>query len=115
MKTRLNLVVLRVADLRTSARFYQAIGLSFAEHRHGTGPLHLAAESDGFVLELYLATVEQPVTTSARVGFVTDNLDLVLSQVDATAVVAAAKDSPWGRRAVLRDPDGHKVELVQVT
>jgi lactoylglutathione lyase len=29
------------------------------------------------------------------------------------AIVSPAKDFEWGRRAVLTDPDGHRVELVQ--
>jgi hypothetical protein len=29
------------------------------------------------------------------------------------AVVSPAKDSEWGRRAVVADPDGHRVELLQ--
>lgn len=37
----INLLVLRCGDLACSRRFYECFGLTFEEHRHGTGPLHL--------------------------------------------------------------------------
>jgi predicted enzyme related to lactoylglutathione lyase len=30
------------------------------------------------------------------------------------AVVSPPADSPWGLRAVLADPDGHRVEITEV-
>src|SRR5262245_36517818 len=113
-KPRINLVVLRVADLERAADFYRALGLEFVRHAHGNGPEHLACESDGFVFELYPATVEQPVSTSARIGFSVDDVDGVVAKLTSIAqakVVASPKDSPWGRRAVVADPDGHRVEV----
>lgn len=109
---RLNLVVLRVADLERSVAFYRAIGLTFERHAHGTGPQHYAAESDGFVFELYVATDEQPVSSSTRVGFAVNDVDAVLSRLVDARVVVPPKGSEWGRRAVVADPDGHRVELV---
>jgi hypothetical protein len=48
---RLNLVVLRVADVDCSAAFYRLLGLEFRKHAHGSGPLHYACDSGGFVFE----------------------------------------------------------------
>ncbi|MEO0934126.1 MAG: VOC family protein [Cyanobacteria bacterium J06641_2] len=33
-------------------------------------------------------------------------------QAIETVILSPPKDSPWGRRAVILDPDGHKIELV---
>jgi lactoylglutathione lyase len=113
---RLNLVVLRVADLERAERFYAALGLVFQRHAHGNGPEHLAAEWGGMVLELYPATPAQPVTASARIGFLVGELDGLcgkLALVPGAKVVSAPKDSEWGRRAVVADPDGHRVELLE--
>jgi lactoylglutathione lyase len=115
---RLNLLVLRVADIDRSAAFYGLLGMTFTKHAHGSGPQHYAAESAGVVLELYPATGEQPVSASARVGFAVtdvDNMTAKLGGVAGARVVAAPKDSEWGRRAVIADPDGHRVELVAAT
>ena len=51
-KSRLNLVVLRVADIERSAAFYRLLGLDFIKHAHGSGPTHYASESDGFVFDV---------------------------------------------------------------
>ncbi|HEV7298934.1 MAG TPA: VOC family protein [Tepidisphaeraceae bacterium] len=112
---RLNLVVLRVSDIDRSAAFYGLLGLTFTKHAHGSGPQHYASESDGFVFELYPATAEQPVSASARIGFTVADVDDATSKLAATPgarVVTAPKDSEWGRRAVVADLDGHRVELV---
>ena len=64
--------------------------------------------------ELYPATTEQPVSTATRIGFVVADVDDVASRVGAVAggkIVVVPKDSEWGRRAVVADPDGHRVEL----
>jgi predicted enzyme related to lactoylglutathione lyase len=115
---RVNLLVLRVANMERAAAFYRLLGLSFTKHAHGKGPEHYASESEGFVFELYPATPEQPPTTSTRIGFAVTDVDALVAQLgafDGAKVIAAPKDSEWGRRAVIADPDGHRVELVAGT
>jgi predicted enzyme related to lactoylglutathione lyase len=68
------------------------------------------------VFELYPATPEQSVSPSTRIGFAVANVDDVLARltnVTGVRIVSPAKDSEWGRRAVLADPDGHRVEVVE--
>ena len=114
-QSRLNLVVLRVADLERSVVFYQALGLNFTKHAHGAGPLHYACEEDGLVFELYPASAQQPISASARVGFIVVNIGSVITVLSSMNVniVTPPADSPWGRRAVVADPDGHRVELLE--
>jgi lactoylglutathione lyase len=111
---RLNLLVLRVADLDRAVAFYQLLGLRFKKHEHGSGPVHFAAERDRFVFELYLATAEQPVSASTRIGFeIADVVKSVatLGAFPGARILSAPVASPWGLRAVVVDPDGHRVEL----
>jgi lactoylglutathione lyase len=112
----LNLVVIRSADLDRAERFYRVLGLHFERHRHGTGPEHLAAQpyEGGYVFEVYPASVKAGSTTGVRIGFSVDAVDVYLDQlVEAGGtIVQAPADSEWGRRAVVADPDGHRVELV---
>jgi lactoylglutathione lyase len=111
----LNLVMLRASDLAKAEAFYSLLGLSFSRHRHGTGPEHLAAELEGCVFEIYPQTPDAPASVGARIGFAVPSVDEVVARLGGfpDAVVSAAKDSPWGRRAVLRDPDNHRVEVVE--
>ena len=111
----LNLVVLRSTDIVRAAAFYSQLSLEFMRHRHGSGPEHFAAElPGGGVFELYPVT-DGASSLGTRVGFRVPSVDqavAALSDYPGT-VVSAPRDSEWGRRAVVVDPDGHKVELVQ--
>ena len=113
MSTQLNLTVIRCNDIDTSAAFYQMLGLTFEKHRHGKGPEHYAAEMSACVFELYPANKSYPATTGTRIGFSVDDVDTTIETLrEANAqILTEPADSPWGRRAVIVDPDGHKVEL----
>ncbi len=112
----LNLVVLRSPDIARAAAFYSRLGFRFARHRHGSGPEHFAAElPGGGVFELYPLASDGPSTLGTRIGFRVPSVDAALAALSdyPAAVVSPARDSEWGRRAVVTDPDGHRVELVQ--
>lgn len=108
-----NLIVLRSRDLERAAAFYQALGLELKRHAHGTGPIHLTSELPGHVFEIYPLSDEALPTSSTRIGFAVPSVDevyLALLEVGGQSV-SPPKDSAWGRRAVVSDPDGHRVEL----
>lgn len=113
----LNLLVLRTADLASTRSFYEVFGLSFLEEQHGSGPVHLSCERDGTVLELYPGKPGQaPERLNAgatMLGFSVESLDATLEKLKAlnVTVVTAPKDSPWGKRMVVLDPDGRAVEI----
>ena len=111
----LNLVVLRAIGIERAAEFYSRLGLKFTRHQHGNGPVHFAAELGGCVFELYPQDPAGPSTLGTRVGFGVSSLDEVIAQLGAYpgAIISPPKNSPWGRRAVIADPDGHRVELVE--
>jgi lactoylglutathione lyase len=108
----INLVVLRVADLERSRRFYECLGVRFARERHAAGPEHLAADLGGTVFELYPDGGRGP-TAGLRLGFRVPCVDAATAaarEAGADVLITAA-DGPWGRRAVVADPDGIRVEL----
>jgi predicted enzyme related to lactoylglutathione lyase len=112
----LNLVVLRSPDLKRAGEFYSLLGFEFTEHQHGKGPVHLAAELEGGgVFELYPLPENATPTIGTRIGFRVAELDSLVARIAAHGgrVLLEPKDSHWGRRAVVADPDGHKVELLQ--
>ena len=108
-----NLLVIRSPDIERAVTFYQAIGMLFKLHAHGKGPQHYASETCGFVFEIYPQCDEAITTTNTRIGFNVDSVDDCLDLLAKlnVEVVSPAKDSKWGRRAVVRDLDGHTVEL----
>jgi lactoylglutathione lyase len=111
----LNLVVLKSPDVTRAVAFYSRLGLQFSQHRHGNGPEHYSAELPGGVFELYPLAADGASTLGARVGFRVPSVDAAIAALSdyPGAVVSAPRDSEWGRRAVVADPDGHRVELLQ--
>lgn len=112
-----NLLVIRSRDIERAVKFYQRMGIMFARHSHGRGPEHFACDLCGFVFEIYPKRNADDTTTNTRLGFNVDDVDCLidlLREVDVT-IVSEPTDSEWGRRAVVKDPDGHTVELVTPT
>ena len=108
-----NLTVIRCEDIEASAEFYRIVGLEFEKHRHGSGPEHYAASNGTWTFELYPASSKFPASSSTRIGFAVDSCDGIADRLRAAgfSLDSAPADSPWGRRAVAVDPDGHRVEL----
>jgi lactoylglutathione lyase len=110
----LNLVVLRSTDIECAARFYSQMGLLFTLHRHGAGREHYTSMVEGMVFELYPLTAQASPTTGTRIGFRIDSVDQIVPLLAnlGAEIVHAPADSEWGRRAVVKDFDGHVVELI---
>jgi predicted enzyme related to lactoylglutathione lyase len=112
----LSLVVIRVKDLAAARRFYESFGFFFETHKHGRGAEHLAGGpvKGSALLEIYPLGEGQIPTTSVRIGFNVDAVDSYIAGLVSAGgnVIQPPHDSDWGRRAVIQDPEGHKVELV---
>lgn len=110
----LNLLVLRTADVYKLGAFYETLGLSFVRERHGRGPEHLASALGGTTLEIYPCTAGND-TRGTRIGFRVR--DVAAKFAHALAVggeaISPPRESDWGTRAVIRDPGGHVVELLE--
>lgn len=113
MPPTINLLVLRSSDIHRAVHFYRSIGLTFTLEKHGTGPEHYASSAGGFVFELYQIEIGQLPTTSARIGFNVKSVDELMPLLQAAGgeIVSVPRSSKAGRRAIVRDFDGHAVEL----
>lgn len=109
-----NLLVIRSPDIHRAADFYRKMGLVISVERHGDGPEHYVSVVDGFVFEIYPLAEGKAPTTSTRIGFSVDDVDRVFEMVCAVGgtVVTAPHDTDRGRHAVVRDLDGHTIELL---
>lgn len=92
----LNLLVLRVPDMKRGAAFYSLLGLEFTKHSHGKGSEHFAAEMGGMVFELYPLVSEDASTRHVRLGFAVADPASTLAALEAQGakVVSALQDSP---------------------
>jgi hypothetical protein len=110
------LIVLRSSDLARAVAFYSQLGLQFTCHQHESGSKHFAAQRGAVVFELYPLSPNQPSTRGTRIGFsVPPSLGVTLAALSEhpSSVVSPPKDSEWRRRAIVVDPDEHRLELVQ--
>jgi lactoylglutathione lyase len=116
----LSLVVLRTAKMDATRQFYHTLGLQLNQEQHGAGPVHFSCASGNTILEIYPAAdgtaPERKSGGATMLGFSINSLDVLLSVLksQATPVIGEPKDSPWGRRAVVLDPDGRAVELSEL-
>jgi len=111
---KLNLVVIRASNLAASVAFYESLGLIFAQEQHGNGPIHFACDLGGVIFEIYPGT--DAAKHELRLGFIVElQIDQLITQIEQSGLKVASrpKDSPWGRRAVVADPDGYQVELTE--
>jgi len=111
----LSLVVIRAQDIDRLASFYETLGCRFTKHRHGNGPEHLSSTIGETVFEIYPSNGVNESTVFTRLGFSVPSLGDALDKLrglDAT-VLAEPADTPYGRRAVVKDFEGHKVEVYE--
>jgi len=100
-------------------QFYRAIGVPLEEERHGEDEhVHHACDIADVHIAVFPATGDTaaPVLGEPGCSFVGFAVDSVDSTVEAARSVGAEilqppDEFPWGRRAVLRDPDGRPVEI----
>ena len=106
---RLTLLVLRCANVETTRRFYESLGLVFEREKHGSGPEHYSVVLDGTVLELYPGEA----TDSVRIGLQVPNVSDAATRAPLNngSVHKPPRNTPHGVRAVLIDPDERRVEL----
>lgn len=104
------LVVLRVGALQASEEFYRRLGLELVVERHGQGPTHLSAQVGATVVELY-PRGSGPGTEGLRLGFRIAEVDAVAATLGDSVVSDGDRDGY--RLVVVRDPDGHKIELTE--
>lgn len=118
-------VVLVVADLDASVRFYaEVLGLPLG-HRSGpyaqfaTGATRVALyEREAMASTLGVTSLRAPPSDAPgfELGFKVDDVDAAYAELVAAGAEPATppQDRPWGQRtAYVRDPDCHLIELVR--
>jgi len=69
-----------------------------------------------FVFEIYpLPKALVEVDKSTRLGFAVQKLAAILPQLDARAIISLPQQQEWGYTALVKDPDGRKIELTEAS
>lgn len=112
---RISSLVLYASDVTATAEFYRQLGVEF----HPAGPGRLVADVGGCRFAISTSS-SGDAARQGGAGTVMPGIDVV--SVDAAigrvisgggTVLRAAETLDWGRRAVLSDPDGRAVEIVE--
>ena len=112
----LTLLVLKTRQIEQVRRFYQILGIHFAEEQHGRGPVHFAGRVGDVVIEVYpLPDDGSPVDSSTRLVFAVEKVADTMQSLEASGmkVVTPPKETAWGFQAVVKVPDGRSVELTE--
>jgi len=119
MITGIGSIILFSGDPQTCVAFYQRLGLPLVAEDHGEGPVHYAADIAGCHFAVFPSKPGQaPPHKSGGshfVGLTVDNLEPTVerAQTFGAPLVEPIRTFPWGRRALVRDPDGRVVELFE--
>jgi catechol 2,3-dioxygenase-like lactoylglutathione lyase family enzyme len=113
----LSLLVLRTERIGACLEFYQGLGLTLVEEKHGKGPFHYSSSSNGITIEIYPETQKNFTDNSAersiRLGFRVESLVATLESLETlgATVLKPPSITQWGNLAVILDPDGREVEI----
>lgn len=119
MTVRIGALVLATSAIDEVVAFYRALGMPLEEERHDEGPVHYACDLSGCHFAVFPAeggdgrAPGRSMPGSSFIGIAVPSIDeacTVVQQLGAT-VHQQPDDYPWGRRAVVEDPDGRPVEL----
>lgn len=116
-------IVLWTARPREVVAFYGALGLPLLAEQHEDGPPHWACEIAGVHFAIHeqdegdSPPPEYQSAGASLLGFEVDALDAVYlaAKTVGARVLIRPEEVPWGRRAVVLDPDGRTVELNETT
>lgn len=107
----LNLIVIRTSDMSKLVNFYQILGLEFDYHKHEQGVYHYVTKINETVFEIYpLLKSQTEADISTRLGFKISNFEEKIALL-CGFIVSKPMATEFGMCAILKDPDGRKVEI----
>ena len=109
------LLEIRSTDLERSAAFYRLLGLELTRRREGSGPDYYACELGPGLFEIHPVNERVELVDALRFGFEVPSVEEAVQRMEAAGftVVFKTGEDAGAPGAVLRDPDGHRVELTE--
>src|SRR5687767_7201628 len=110
----IRILVIRTTDINRLANFYSLLGLKFEYHKHEKSPYHYSATIGSTVLEIYpLAKGQSEADKELRLGFSVKNFEntIQLLKDNQAIFLSEAMQTDYGLMAIIKDPDGRKIEL----
>lgn len=114
-----SLIVLRTTNIEAMLAFYGGLGLTFAQEQHGTGPIHYSTQLGDVTLEIFPAeagqTLDRKAGGATMIGIKVESVDAVIERLNGIGIqpLSPPKESVWGQRTTVLDPDGRLIELTE--
>lgn len=111
--------MIRTSKIEEVKTFYQGLGIQLVEEQHGNGPIHYSYVQDQLVIEIYPGDEGSlPGWKNAgamMLGFYVKDIKEIIDQIDILKgkVISNRTENKRGFRAVLEDPDGRRIELIE--
>ncbi len=110
-------IVIYSCNLLESDKFYSKIGFNVEKHQHGDGDQHLVCKNGDVLLEIYPLpnSDNQNVTKNIKIGIKVASHKTILNQSEffRQYFYLSPRETEWGRKMSLIDPDGHIIDLFE--
>src|SRR5919202_4923324 len=112
---RIGAVILLISDMENSIKFYkETLNLPLKSQSEDWTEFF----SNGTVLALHPAKKKNTSKTGSNtlIGFMVDDLDATAIYLNEKNVkfFKEPKDEPFGKHAIIQDPDGHLISIAQI-
>jgi uncharacterized glyoxalase superfamily protein PhnB len=115
---KIDALIFTSSNVSKTADFYKGLGLELVDEKHGDGPIHYACEFGGVHFAIFETSKEgkaspQEFGGSTKIGLNVDDVDEAYEIALNLGAESKLKPDnvPWGRNAVIIDPDGRTVEF----
>ena len=111
---KLNLIVIRTADMLRLVNFYKILGLEFDYHKHDKGVFHYTTKIGDTTFEIYpLLKNQVEADISTRLGFEIESFEEKIALL-SEFMVSQPMQTEFGLCAIVKDTDGRKVEIYKI-
>ena len=110
-------IIIWTARLHEVVNFYRALGVALEDEQHEKGPKHFACEIGTTHFAIFEGTVgeccKRGQSGATQIGLAVDDVDKAfrIAKGSGAEIIWEPRDMPWGRAALVSDPDGRAVEL----
>ena len=113
----LDRVTINTANLPDMLEFYRAIGLDLQTKKSSLGSQVYTTRLGNIEFQLYSINIKDPMATPPlQMSFEVDDIEAVFAQLSllrGVDVIMEPTELPDGKRAIVLDPDGQSVEVIQ--
>lgn len=111
-------ITIMTPQLQDMLAFYRIIGFDFVAQKVDKGSELFRAHQESLEFSLYASQqVAKSQTPSLQLGFKVSNLEEVvrnLAKIPGVHCILDPMEMPDGKRAIVLDPDGHSIDLIEV-